>query len=207
MRKYYIAGIILFVCLLILLLILIPIPWGGLKYTSYRAVEYFHNRVIKLRHEKGKLLNKEICHENLGLIHEVFKKHNIFFWLGEGTALGFFRDNDFISYDNDTDLGLFEKDKKKFHNCIKELKKKGFVVGDIQMHGTFVCVFRKNEKIDIDITGKGSRCMSVYNKKCDLILPYLKSFNNILIRGKQYNIPKLDYIEKVYGKEWYVPKR
>ena len=52
-------------------------------------------------------MNKKICHENLSLFHEIMKKLNIDFWLSDGTALGFKRNNDFITYDNDVDVGFF----------------------------------------------------------------------------------------------------
>ena len=204
-RIYLIVLVIVVIIICYSFLLFLNIPWGGFSYDSYKWIDNIKNVWIKNRHKNGLPLDKEICHENLSLIHEVLSKNNIMFWLSEGTALGFIRDGDFISHDDDVDIALFSRDKEKFWKSMKEIKQKGFTVVEVSDNGTFICLIRKNEKIDIDITGEGLKCTSTNGKKCEIILPYLKSFNTINIRGKSYNLPKQDYIEYIYGPTWKIP--
>ena len=206
-NRIYLIVLVIVVVIIICcsFLLFLDIPWGGFSYDSYKWIDNIKNKNIKNGHKNGLPLDKEICHENLSLIHEVLSKNNIMFWLSEGTALGFIRDGDFISHDDDVDIALFSRDKEKFWKSMKEIKQKGFTVVEVSDNGTFICLIRKNEKIDIDITGEGLKCTSTNGKKCEIILPYLKSFNTINIRGKSYNLPKQDYLEFIYGPTWKIP--
>ncbi len=69
--------------------------------------------------------------ENLALealreVKKVFDKYNIEFWLDCGTLLGAIRDQKFISWDCDIDLGVWEKDIKKIVSACRELQSKNF---------------------------------------------------------------------------------
>jgi LicD family len=175
-------------------------------------MESFVNNVCcKLWHKwLGYPLNKEVCLENLAIIHDVFKKHKLQFWLSEGTALGFRRDNDFIEWDDDLDIGVWSKDVPKLKKAIKDLKEKNFVVGETRINGTFISLHRKGEKVDIDITGKDINCVANTNlsfingKPCKEFIHTLK-FTPIKIKGRTYNLPSDDYLVILYGENWRTP--
>jgi len=197
--------------IIILIILFVELPWNGPHIQKYSLHNYLNNAIIKTKHGYLDIpLDKEICYENLAIIHNVFAKHDIFCWLSEGTALGFTRENDFITHDDDVDLGIYEKDKEKFINCLDTLKKYGFEIAEIMNNNNFYAIIRKGEKVDIDITGPNHNCISCSKawsrEPCEKIIPYLK-FDKKEIRGKIYNLPKIPYLEFLYGKDWKIPKR
>lgn len=201
----------IWIIIIFFVILFIEIPWNGLSIPKYSLHNHLNNIIIKTKHTYFNVpLNKNICHENLAIIHKVLNEHDIFFWLSEGTALGFTRENDFISHDDDLDIGIFEKDKEKFINCLDTLKEYGFSVAEIMNDNNFYALIRKGEKVDVDITGLNSNCISCSKawtrEPCKKIIPYLK-FTKKEINGKIYNLPTVPYLEFLYGKDWMIPKR
>ncbi len=65
-------------------------------------------------------MNKEIALNNLVEISKILEKYKVKYWLTDGTLLGLYRENNFISYDKDTDIGV---DFETFNiECFLELK-------------------------------------------------------------------------------------
>ena len=194
--------------LILSLIIINRLHWSNSsKREKYKYIDTLKNYYIKdIKHNfLGFPLNKQVCYENLSLLHELMSKLDINFWISDGTALGFRRDKDFIDHDDDVDIGFFSEDENKFWNNIHLFKSKGFSLAEIRSDNTFVVLIRKGEKIDIDITGAGLVCDQCNNNPCENILPYLESFDNIDIKGKKYNIPKEDYLIYKYGEDWKTP--
>lgn len=203
--------VFIFIITAFLIIIFTELPWNGPHIPKYSLYNYFNNMIIKKKHGYLNIpLNKEVCYENLAIIHDVFAKNDILFWLSEGTALGFTRENDFISHDDDVDIGIWDKDKEKFIRCINTLKEYGFVVAEVMNNNNFYALIRKGEKVDVDITGLNHNCISCSKtwtrEPCEKIIPYLK-FNKKEISGKFYNLPTIPYLEFLYGKDWKIPKR
>lgn len=194
--------------LLIIIIFFVEASWEGYNTPKYRLWDCLFNNIIKKKHTDLNIpLNIEICNENLTLFSNILDKHDIFFWLSEGTALGIIREGNFIKHDDDVDLGIFLKDRKKFLNAFKDFKKLGFKLAEITLDHTFYCFIRKGEKIDIDITGNNINCMSIDRRKCDLLMPYLETFQKIKFNNKFYNVPNVDYIEFIYGEDWMIPQK
>ena len=207
MKKFIL--LFLFLILICIWQLIVNLNWSNSsKKKNYNYTDTLKNFYIKeVKHNFfGIPLNKKICHENLSLFHEIMKKLNIDFWLSDGTALGFKRNNDFITYDNDVDVGFFSEKQEIFWNNINLFEKKGFRIAEIRNDNTFLVFIRKGEKIDIDITGKGLICDQCNNTPCENIIPYLKEFDQIDINNKKYNLPKEDYLKYKYGKNWLIPK-
>ena len=191
---------------------MVPLPWSGTDYPRFELFRDVENYMIKNIHTKLHVpLNKNICYENLSLVHDILQKHDIFFWLSEGTALGFRRNNDFIDWDDDVDIAIWEKDKDKLCTIIKEFKKEGFSYAGkgISVFGINVPLklHRKGEKIDIDITGMNTFCVANGKSDASELLNCLYDFDKIDIQGKIYNIPKEKYLVKLYGDNWMTPIR
>ena len=51
-------------------------------------------------------MNKELALNNLLELTSILKTHDVTHWITDGTLLGFHRENDFISHDTDTDIGI-----------------------------------------------------------------------------------------------------
>ena len=61
-------------------------------------------------------------------VKELFDKNNIKFWPMYGTLLGFVRDNNFIEWDYDIDIGVWYYDYDKIVKLKKEFENAGYVV-------------------------------------------------------------------------------
>ena len=174
---------------------------------NYPFVHFMWNKFTKTKHQLFKIpLDKQVCHENLAIIHRVFSDHKIFFWLSEGTALGWRRGYDFIDWDDDVDIGIWDSDYSKLLSAMPILKQEGFSLVEARSDDTFFSFIRRGEKIDIDVTGKGRVCTANWENSCDLLLPELQKFNKVYIRGLEYNIPGDGYLRALYG-DWKIPKK
>lgn len=164
------------------------------------------NCCIKFKHTWLKIpLDKEACYRNLDTLHDTFAKHDVTFWLSEGTALGFTRGGDFIDYDDDLDIGIWHSDRERFtHLVLPDLVLQGFTFAFSKMNDTFYTLHRHGEKVDIDITGPNNMCMA-NEDHCIKLIPHLQNLQNIQIRGKIYKIPNVSYLQYLYGPDWQTP--
>ena len=146
---------------------------------------------------------KESMYKALEEMHDVMKTAGVPFILSEGTALGFYRNNDFIPHDDDVDLYIFEP--AKVNNILCELKRRRHRVFNNQ--GDILQVHVRGVNVDIGIYVPDKHCVS-HNDRCDKIQKYLQQIGTIRIRGKEYLIPKDEkYYEFLYGPDWRTPKR
>jgi hypothetical protein len=148
--------------------------------------------------------NHKDMYKNLEDFTKVMKSENIYFWLGEGTALGAIRKGKIIPGDSDVDVGVWYEERKRFiEYALPKLKDLGFRLGRVYP----LSIYRDNNYIDIDFTGKGKRCMAIYwPNKCDDFIHLIKPFRKAKLNRKTYNVPSEAYIVKLYGKTWRVPQ-
>ena len=64
--------------------------------------------------------------EDLKEVKKALDKHNVEFWLDCGVLLGAIREQKFIPWDTDIDLGAWEKDIDKIISACQELQTRGF---------------------------------------------------------------------------------
>ena len=190
---YLFFYLILILILFFLIIINISIPWTG--DIDYKLLDTFKNDYIKYKHQILNVpLNKKVCKKNLETIKYIFDDLNITFWLSEGTALGARRDGDFISHDDDVDIGMWYSDYNIFKkDVLPKLKKNRFTIDNCLLDNTFLCLSRDGEKIDIDFTQKNIKCIACITKNancesCNSLLPYLKNMSHINILDKEYQI-------------------
>jgi hypothetical protein len=196
-------NLIYYVFIFLFLILFTKIYWikNSPPFGLYRLC---YNCILKYK-TKYTSLNKKVCYENISILHDVLTKHNIFFWLSEGTALGFRRNNDFISHDDDVDISIYEKDLDKFLDIIPELQKHGFNYNG-KCHNMPYFLSRKGMIIDVDVVGDNLYCTANYSP-CKELKPYVQKFNKIKIRGKIFNIPTDKYFRKLYGDTWRISIR
>lgn len=153
--------------------------------------------------------NQDILYENLYIFDDICNKHNLFFWLSQGTALGAIREQKIIHNDNDIDIDMWYKDKELFINkCAPELVKRGFKIMFFN-ENTRIKLTRKYEIIDLDLIGpENNRVMSSNSKKLtyEEISPYLKKFNRSKLGERFFNVPLEDYLVFTYGNDWKTPR-
>ncbi len=148
-------------------------------------------------------------------IVDILQKNNIFFFIQAGTVLGARRENYFIKWDWDVEIGIFEKDFIKNYDFIRsELVKKNFkIFHEIKS--------RKNGKIDLikDFDERStvfeilSWSYSFFRKKYyrwQINIPsrFFEKKNTIRFLDRELNCPGPvdEYLTYQYG-DWKTPKR
>jgi hypothetical protein len=198
--------------IILVLLLFIPIPF----FYNIRCVDIIYKGITKA-YKSFKPIDIDICKENLLIFDDIMKKHDIEYWLGEGTALGVVRDGDFIPWDDDVDIGMFGENEKKFTNFVlPELRNNGFnlcFVVTENGRGHIFLLVRKHEALDIDFVKPGVNCGACKTKwanckTCDSLIPYVNgNLRKINFLGRPFMVPGDSYLEYLYGPEWMVPRK
>jgi hypothetical protein len=71
-------------------------------------------------------MDKDLALKNLIELDKLFRSLSVEYWISCGTLLGFYRNNDFINHDEDTDICIPSKYLNK--NLIESIKKLGFKI-------------------------------------------------------------------------------
>jgi hypothetical protein len=132
------------------------------------------------------------------------KKVGIFYWVGEGTALGFIREGGIIKGDTDVDCGMYYENKTKYYDeCLPLLLNEGFTIFRDYPHA----IIKNNCYIDVDFVGLGKPSMTYqWPKISDPWFHLLQPFSKINIRGTTYIVPSIRYIIYLYGNDFMIPK-
>lgn len=161
-------------------------------------------------------MNKELAKRDLLDFKKILDKYHTKFFLIYGTALGAYREGDFIAHDEDIDLGTF--DNTHFENIRKELEEIGFTIGvcyDIEkkqeIPATMV-LSERNIRVDLYFFEKEGEDYVAWKHKFSyhpfLFMP--KKFSKtklIKFLGRTFNIitPTEEYLEFLYG-DWKNPE-
>jgi hypothetical protein len=168
-------------------------------------------------------INKEVLFQNLLEVVKVFSDFGIKCWLSHGTMLGVYRDGDFISYDDDADVGADISTSKRRLEAEEELRKRGFFVppiGDktkpvdkrINMPYSDTVAIRDGEKVEVwwfqkegdtyiyDIH-RQPPCLHHNEKYYDIL-------SEINFKGHIFPIPSYieEWLKMMYGDSWNIPQ-
>jgi len=202
--------LIILIIFIIFIIFIIELPWtGNIPYSLKNNIK---NELIKKKHTIFNVpLNINICKENLEIIASILNQCNLMFWLSEGTALGAVRNKNFITYDDDVDLGMWYSDFNKFRRlALPIIRKNGFTVDQVKMSNSYVTISRKGEKIDIDFTDYNIECAACGTsnancKNCNILIDKLSNMSYLMFLGKSYLCPGIEYLEYLYGPNWRTP--
>ena len=203
---------ILLIIFIILLLFIINKKMYHVTIMNYSVVLYkyiiserFRKKFLIKKYYADTQLNKDLGYILLDEVHTIFKKYEVPFWLSEGTALGIFRDNDLITHDDDIDIGFHMKYYNKFiNNIIPELQKNNYYVNNIL---NLYWIEKNNFIIDINILEPNNVSIYKFYAPSNDIIPFLTEFYQKKWRNKIWNLPKENYYEYVYGKDWMIPQK
>jgi fukutin len=159
-------------------------------------------------------MNKSTALNNLIDLSNILEKFQVKFWIQDGTLLGYYRHNDFISHDTDTDLGI---DFSSFNpKCLLEILNMGFSIKHIFGYiedSLEIALERNGVKTDLFfhyIIGNNQYHCAFLN---DIIrIDYIyKKFNTKQIEFLNHKFPapenELDYIKTKYGDCWIIPDK
>ena len=157
-------------------------------------------------------MNKKLAKEFLFDLIDIFEKFNIKYAVFAGVFLGAIREKDFIQWDNDIDIAVFEQfwnNYEKMDKIINELSKKNMFI--INLWNLISITIRK-EKIlaNISYIRKDEKSYYKYNNQGKNIYP--KECFDILEKrkflGREIWFPSNPelFFTSVYGKDWKIPK-
>ena len=152
-----------------------------------------------------KVINKEISRHNLAIFYDTLTAAGIKVFLAYGTMLGAMREHDFISHDEDIDLGMSSVYKEKLFSMLFRLREQGFEVCRYDRRG-LVSFMRDGEYIDIYIFNKERNGIVACGQE---VMPecFLDDLAEYEFLGKQYLGPREyeKYLRFWYGDNWRTP--
>lgn len=159
---------------------------------------------------------EELISREKGLLDiiDILEKNKIYYFLQAGVVLGARRDDYFIKWDWDVEIGIFEKDFiKNYYLIRKELLKKDFKI--------FHEIFGRDGKIDVcrgfDEKSTIFELLSwklnffktkYYRWHINIPAKFFKDNHTLNFLGRKFNCPGPvdEYLEYQYGEDWKVPK-
>lgn len=172
------------------------------KIKTSKGDIYFHRKFLYIG---IKQIDRDIAFENLNIISQVLNKENINWGPFLGTLLGIIRDNDFIAWDEDTDLYILKEDEEKLKNALWKLIDLGFEVIRYERRGLY-SIMRKGEYIDFYILKEISPTLRFSGGADYIFSKYLEDTITWNFKGLEILVPK-DYDEFLtfqYG-DWKTP--
>jgi len=144
-------------------------------------------------------------------VSDVLKYMGIKHWLTNGTALGVYRDGDFIPWDDDIDIDLymeeFEPNLTQIKQALWGLK---FVVRCTEGREAKISVFKHGEKLSLrglylDPTYKDNQYRLRHSYKYPR--KFYETERAIFFNGRKFLIPSPteEFLEYCYGKNWKTP--
>ena len=150
-------------------------------------------------------IDKVIEEENLLLFKEVMDKHGIPFVFLGGTLMGAVREKDFISHDDDIDLGIDIKNLQSVIDILPEFIDKGFAIARYDRR-CIISIIRKGQYVDLAFFEKYNETTS----SCSgwlVLTQFLEDTDYIEFKGEKYLAPReyKEYLRCEFGDNWMTP--
>lgn len=159
-------------------------------------------------------INRDILYKNTLDVFNTFKEFGIKCWLSHGTMLGVYRDGDFISWDDDSDLGADARTWGRRLEAENRLRELGFFVPqigqeDMPYHDTVA--IRDGEKVEVWWYEKiGNKYVYDVDRHHWLQHDekYYDELDVIEFKGNKFDIPSHieDWLEMMYSADWRTPQ-
>jgi len=169
----------------------------------------------KIKLDYGKLLwddthlNSDNCAELLLIFKKCMEHFNLEFWLTYGTALGFYRDGDFIPWDDDIDTHVDGGEflEAGINNIKDYLIEKGVVVRSRERGlNSKMSLFYKKEKLQVQ--GVYEEDGMIHAKLFFYPKEFYENWQSFTYRGEKYRLPGPadEYLTFCYDKDWKTPQ-
>jgi len=156
-------------------------------------------------------------------VADILEKNNIEFFLCCGTLLGAIRNNNFISYDNDVDIGFrknyFFENHELWYKVIKELDKYKINPNVVWFNHASITVshtYKQGKRIvgiPMNIYSHIKRADRYYLdlEGLQYFFPeiFMDTLDKITFLGREFHVPHKpkEYLTFMYGKNWKIPIR
>ena len=146
-------------------------------------------------------LNVGVMDGMLVELARLFETAGARFWLRDGTALGVYRDGTVLPYDDDADLGVWDKDLPRLLPLFVEMTHRGYVL--YRRSETVFAFLKGGETIEFCVSGRPGA--EPYVSRLEF---FFKDLRPIEYRDGRFWIPRDTdaYLEYSYGVDWRTPK-
>lgn len=146
-------------------------------------------------------------------IKEVMDEAGVTFFLRQGTCLGAIRDNAFIPWDDDIDIGsvigLHGLNKETVESVAQTLRERGFLLRiERNDYSLYVPIIKESLRIDWNCYRVLDNAVFMY-PGIRIPVRFLTDLKEIEFLGKGFLVPNPpeEYLEVKYGPDWRVPKQ
>jgi hypothetical protein len=150
--------------------------------------------------------------KNLLDVKEILDTVGITFWLTNGTILAAYREHDWIKWDDDVDLDVYEEDLRPNYNILRnKFLKSDFIVRGINIkYGCKMSLFRGKEKtalrgLYLDPKFKNNKYR--LRKRYKYPRKFYEKFETIEFKNNIFRCPSPveEFLIYVYGENWKIP--
>lgn len=176
---------------------------------SNSSTEDWNEKFYKSLWHENCGLNPDNCSKMLSIFKKVITDLNIEYWLCFGTALGFYRDLEFILWDDDIDIQIDSHDMLRvgLENIKKAFMNEGFIVRSVERGlNSKMSMFYMGVKMQLQ--GMYEEDGMMHAKLFHYPAELYKNSQKVVYRGEEYNLPGPadDYLTFCYGPDWKTPK-
>ena len=146
-------------------------------------------------------------------IKEVMDEAGVIFFLRQGTCLGAIRDNAFIPWDDDIDvgsiIGLHGLSEETVESVAQTLRERGFLLRiERNDYSLYVPMIKESLRIDWSCYRVLDNAVFMY-PGIRIPVRFLTDLKEIEFLGKRFLVPNPpeEYLEVKYGPDWRVPKQ
>ena len=160
---------------------------------------------MRLYHGRKKI-NKEVAKELLFDTADILENHRIRYGLIYGTLLGAVRESDFIDWDEDVDIFVYDEDREEFLSLISLFRSKGISI--VRYEGDLLSIMRDDDYLDVYFFRKG--VLGYRDCGSDRIpSKYFSGVSSINFLGRDF--PTVSFFEEflryAYGINWRTPHK
>ena len=138
-----------------------------------------------------KKINKKNSRENILILRNILIKTKVRWGLLFGTLLGAVREGDFIEWDIDTDIFVFDEDKQDLLDAMPDLQEQGFRIIRFNNNRSILSIERKTDYIDFYFFKK-----SLLGRKCEKYFIPKKFFTDLAeIKFFEKNFPTFNHVK------------
>jgi lipopolysaccharide cholinephosphotransferase len=159
---------------------------------------------------KSVIKDKAALLEDMVIMRDVLAKRGIPLFLNFGTLLGALRERDFIAFDDDADLEIYERDESLFLACLPELESRGLVMFGKNEDQSLYKFRGRGERLDLFVARERKTLFGrVWDIEGRSSVPahHLDTLEEIDFLGHAFKIPadSQALVRNLYGKNWRIP--
>ncbi len=146
-------------------------------------------------------------------IKEVMDEAGVTFFLRQGTCLGAIRDNAFIPWDDDIDvgsvIGMYGLSEETVESVAQTLRERGFLLRIERLdYSLYVPIVKESVRIDWSCYRVLDNAVFMY-PGIRIPVRFLSDLKEVEFLGERFLVPNPpeEYLEVKYGPDWRVPKQ